>query len=300
MPEHRLAFRPPLARAALIRFLAFRATPGVEEVVGDHYRRVLSIDGATGVLSARLPPDRDEIDLELDDALASVLEPALAGARRVFDVDADARSIDAALADDPRLRPLVEEIPGLRVPGAIDGFEMAVRAIVGQQISVAAARTLTGRLAALLGEPLATGVSSLRVAFPRPEAVAARTLDGLGMPASRLATLTGLARAICEGRLDLSPGADREATRAALLAIRGVGPWTADYVAMRGLGDPDAFLPSDLVIRQVLGDRTGPLTARAAEQQSQRWRPWRAYAVAHLWTSAPAVRLARAASGAVP
>jgi AraC family transcriptional regulator of adaptative response / DNA-3-methyladenine glycosylase II len=124
--------------------------------------------------------------------------------------------------------------------------------------------------------------------------VAASSLDGLGMPASRLATLAELARAICERQLDLSPGADPEATRAALLAIRGVGPWTADYVAMRGLGDPDAFLPSDLVIRQVLGDATGPLTARAAEQQSQRWRPWRAYAVAHLWTSAPAVRLARA------
>jgi AraC family transcriptional regulator of adaptative response / DNA-3-methyladenine glycosylase II len=294
MSEHRLAFRPPLARAALIGFLAFRATPGVEEVVGDRYRRVVSIDGATGVLSARLPADRSEILVELDGALAGVPEPALAGARRVFDVDADPRAIDAALADDPRLRPLVEEIPGLRVPGAIDGFEMAVRAIVGQQISVAAARTLTGRLAARLGEPLATGVGSLRVAFPRPEAVAASPLDGLGMPASRLATLAELARAVCERRLDLSPGADPEATRAALLAIRGVGPWTADYVALRGLGDPDAFLPSDLVIRQVLGDTAGPLTARAAEQQSQRWRPWRAYAVAHLWTSAPAVRLARA------
>jgi AraC family transcriptional regulator of adaptative response / DNA-3-methyladenine glycosylase II len=296
MSEHRLAFRPPLARAALLGFLAFRATPGVEEVSGDRYRRVVSIGGATGVLSARLPADRDEIELELDDALAGMLEPALAGARRLFDVDADAPSIDAVLAGDPLLRPLVEEIPGLRVPGAIDGFEMAARAIVGQQISVVAARTLMGRLAALLGEPLATDVGSLRVAFPRPEAVAASTLNGLGMPAARLATLRGLARAVCDGHLDLSPGADREATRATLLAIRGVGPWTADYVAMRGLADPDAFLPSDLVIRQVLGDTAGPLTTRAAEQRSQCWRPWRAYAVAHLWTSAPAMRLARAAS----
>ena len=114
------------------------------------------------------------------------------------------------------------------------------------------------------------------------------------MPGSRVATLRGLARAICGGELDLSPGADRDATRAALLAIRGVGPWTADYVAMRGLGDADAFLASDLVIRQVLGDARVPLSAREADERSQRWRPWRAYAVAHLWTSAPAVRLARA------
>jgi AraC family transcriptional regulator of adaptative response / DNA-3-methyladenine glycosylase II len=294
MSEHRLAFRPPLARAALLGFLAFRATLGVEEVVDGSYRRVVSIDGATGVLAARLPPDRDEIDIELDDALTVVRERALAGARRIFDVDADALSIDATLAGDPRLRPLVEEIPGLRVPGAIDGFEMAVRAIVGQQISVAAARTIMGRIAARFGEGLAGDVGALRVAFPRPDALAASTLHGLGMPASRLATLHGLARAICQGELDLTPGADRDATRAALLAIRGVGPWTADYIAMRGLGDPDAFLPSDLVVRRVLGDAGGPISARVAEQQSQRWRPWRAYAVAHIWTSAPAVRLARA------
>ena len=122
------------------------------------------------------------------------------------------------------------------------------------------------------------------------------TLQGLGVPAARAATLVGLAQAICEGRLDLAPGVDRDAARASLLAIRGVGPWTADYVAMRGLGDPDAFLPSDLVVRQVLGDADGPVSVRDAVERSQRWRPWRAYAVAHLWTSAPAVRLARAAS----
>ena len=189
-----------------------------------------------------------------------MLEPALAGARRIFDVDADAPSIDAVLADDPRLRPLVEEIPGLRVPGAIDGFEMAVRAIVGQQISVAARADAHGA-ARRDRSGSRSPTTSARCASPSRarEAVAASTLEGLGMPASRSATLSRAgARAICDGELDLSPGADREATRAALLAIRGVGPWTADYVAMRGLGDPDAFLPSDLVIRQVLGDAAGP------------------------------------------
>jgi AraC family transcriptional regulator of adaptative response / DNA-3-methyladenine glycosylase II len=292
----RLAYRTPLARDALIAFLALRAIPGVEEVSDDVYRRVVSIDGRTGVLTARLPHDRSEIELEVDDALSDVIEPVVEGARRIFDIAADPAAIDATLADDPRLRPLVEAIPGLRVPGAIDGFEVAVRAILGQQISVAAARTLTGRLALMLGEPLADDVGTLRVAFPRPEAVAAASLAGLGVPASRSATLVAVARAICEGSLDLSPGTDGEAARAALLAIRGVGPWTADYVALRGLGDADAFLPSDLVIRQVLAEGEALPSPAAVERQSQRWRPWRAYAVVHLWASAPSVRLARGAA----
>lgn len=293
MQLHRLPYRTPLAREALIAFLAFRATPGVEEVVGDVYRRVLSIEGRTGLVAARLPSDRNELELEVDDTLSEVIEPVLEGARRIFDVRAEPRAIDAVLAADPRLRPLVEAIPGLRVPGATDGFEIAVRAIVGQQISVAAARTITGRFAALLGESLPAESGGLRVAFPRPEAVVDGSLDALGMPASRRATLVALARAICDGQLDLSRGAERGAVRDALLAIRGVGPWTADYVALRALGDSDAFLPSDLVVRQVLGDAAGPISVREAEQLSQRWRPWRAYAVVHLWTSAPAVRLAR-------
>jgi AraC family transcriptional regulator of adaptative response / DNA-3-methyladenine glycosylase II len=293
---HRLPYRPPLAGEALIAFLALRATPGVEEVVGDVYRRVIAVDGRTGVIAARLPPGCDEIELEVDDALADVIEPVLAGARRIFDVDADAPAIDAALAADPRLRPLVEAIPGLRVPGATDGFEIAVRAIVGQQISVAAARTITGRFAALLGEPLADRMGGIRVAFPRPEDVVEGSLDALGMPSARRATLVALARAICDGALDLSAGTERGAVRESLLAIRGIGPWTADYIALRALGDPDAFLPSDLVIRQVLGDGAGPASVREVEQRSLRWRPWRAYAVVHLWTSAPALRLARGAA----
>lgn len=296
MLRHCLAYRPPLARDALIGFLALRAIPGVEEVVGDVYRRVVSIDGHTGVLEARLPADRDEVELVLPDELAPVLEDVLAGARRIFDVDADPEAIDATLSADGRLRPLVEQIPGLRVPGAIDAFEIGVRAILGQQISVAAARTISGRLALMLGEPLEVPSGGLCVAFPRPEAMAVGSLDGLGVPATRSATLQGLARAIVGGALDLSPGVDGAVTRAAMLSLPGIGPWTADYVAMRGLGDRDAFLPSDLVVRQVLGDLDGPVSVRAAEQQSQPWRPWRAYAVAHLWTSAPAVRLARAVS----
>jgi AraC family transcriptional regulator of adaptative response / DNA-3-methyladenine glycosylase II len=295
MSVHHLRYRPPLAGEALLAFLAFRATPGVEEVVGDAYRRAVSIDGRSGVLTARLPADRNEVELELDETLECLRDQVLEGAARIFDVEADPKSIDAALSADPRLRPLIDQLPGLRVPGAIDGFEIAVRAILGQQISVVAARTITGRLALMTGEPLREVVGSIGVAFPQPEAVASSSLEGLGVPASRAATLIGLAQAICNGELDLSADADRDATRAALLALRGVGPWTADYVAMRGLGDRDAFLASDLVVRQVLGDADGPVSVRQAEERSQAWRPWRAYAVAHLWTSAPAVRLARAA-----
>jgi AraC family transcriptional regulator of adaptative response / DNA-3-methyladenine glycosylase II len=295
MSEHRLAYRAPLARDALIGFLALRATPGVEQVSGDVYRRVISVGGHSGVLTARLPADRDEIVLELGSSLDDVVERVLEGARRIFDVDADPVAIDETLGADPRLRPLVERLPGLRVPGALDGFEIAVRAIVGQQISVVAARTIVGRLARMLGEPVP--VDGLLAAFPLPGAVAESSLEGLGMPASRLATLRALAQALGDGALDLSPTADHAETRRALLAIRGVGPWTADYVALRALGDRDAFLPSDLVIRQVLGEVGTPVSAAAAEQQSQVWRPWRAYAVAHLWASAPAVRAARNARG---
>jgi AraC family transcriptional regulator of adaptative response / DNA-3-methyladenine glycosylase II len=293
--RHQIPYRAPLARAALLGFLAFRATPGVEEVSDDRYRRVVSIDGHRGVVEARLPGDRDVVELELDDALEPVANQVLEGARRVFDVAAEPVAIDAVLAADVRLQPLVEQLPGLRVPGAIDGFEIAVRAILGQQISVVAARTITARLATLVGQPLAAPDGGLRVAFPEAEAVATRPLDGLGVPASRAATLVGVAQAICDGRLDLSPTADRDAAREALLAIRGVGPWTAGYVALRALGDTDAFLASDLVIRQVLGDAAAPVSAREAERLSQCWRPCRAYALVHLWTSAPAVRLARAA-----
>jgi AraC family transcriptional regulator, regulatory protein of adaptative response / DNA-3-methyladenine glycosylase II len=281
-----LAYHPPLARRALLDFLAMRAVPGVEEVVADSYRRVVAVAERVGVVSARIPPDGSAIEVEIDEPLASATEPVLAGLRRLFDVDADPAAIDAALSADPRLRPLVAGTPGLRVPGAIDGFEIAVRAVIGQQISVAAARTIAGRIAARLGEPLAAPVGGLRAAFPRPEALAAAAFDGLGMPASRGTTLVALARAICDGRLDLTSGVDVDSARAALLAIPGIGPWTAAYVAMRALGDADALPASDLVLRQVLGNGAGPVSARAVEELAARWSPWRAYAVVHLWAAA--------------
>ncbi|MEO9175466.1 MAG: AlkA N-terminal domain-containing protein [Gaiellales bacterium] len=284
-----LACTPPFAGDAMLAFLAFRAVPGIEEVDGEIYRRVLQVGSATGVLSARIPAGVSAIELELDPALAVVADIVVERARRVFDLAADACAIDEVLADDPLLRPLVAATPGMRLPGAFDGFEIAVRAVVGQQISVAAARTVTGRLAARFGDPLEPAGGALRVAFPRPEAFASAPPDGLGMPRARGATLVALARAICDGRLELGAGADLAAGRAALLALPGVGPWTASYIAMRAFGDRDAFLASDLVLRQVLGDAS-PVSAREAERLSLRWRPFRAYAVIRLWAASADLR----------
>jgi AraC family transcriptional regulator of adaptative response / DNA-3-methyladenine glycosylase II len=295
MQVEQLAYTPPLAAASLIEFLALRAVPGVEEVVGDVYRRVLRVDDATGVIAIRVSAERSSIELELDAALAPVRERVVAGARRLVDADADPVAIDAVLRADPRLRPLVDAYPGMRVPGAFDGFEIAVRAVLGQQISVAAARTLASRLAARLGDPLEPAQGGLAVSFPRAEAIAGVTLDGLGMPASRGATIVGLAQAVCDGRVDLAPAADPERARAALLALPGIGPWTAAYVAMRAFADRDAFPSSDLVLRQVLG-RDQPATTRAVEQLSRAWSPWRAYAVVRLWVEASEARLARGAA----
>ena len=215
MSSHTLAYHPPIARDALLGFLSMRAIPGVEELASDTYRRVVAIDGTIGVVSVRVPASGSSIEVEIDESLAPVTEQLLAGVRRLFDLDADPAVIDAVLSADPRLRPLVAGTPGLRVPGAVDGFEIAVRAIIGQQISVAAARTIAGRIAARLGQPLPAAVGGLHVAFPRPEALASAAFDGLGMPASRGATLVSLARAICDGRLDLAPDADRDEVRAA-------------------------------------------------------------------------------------
>jgi AraC family transcriptional regulator, regulatory protein of adaptative response / DNA-3-methyladenine glycosylase II len=290
VPAELLPYRLPLARGALLDFLATRAIPGLEEVVDDAYRRVVSVEGRIGTVSLRIPPVGSAVEVEIDESLAPVTAHLLAGFRQVFDLDAEPSVIDAALSDDPRLRPLVAGTPGLRVPGAIDGFEIVVRAIIGQQISVVAARTITGRIATRFGEPLPAPVGGLRVAFPRPEALAAAAFDGLGMPASRGRTLVAVARAICDARLDLTAGVDGGTAREALLAIPGIGPWTAAYVAMRALGDPDALPASDLGLRRALGGHGGLASATEVERLASHWRPWRAYAVVHLWMAESATR----------
>ena len=204
--------------------------------------------------------------------------------RRLLDLDADPDAVDGVLARDPSLAPLVAQRPGLRVPGSVDGFELAVRAILGQQVSVAGARTLAGRIVAAYGEPLTEPDDVLERAFPSAEVMAEADLTGLGLTGARIRALRVLAAEVASGRLPLDPGADRTETRARLLALPGVGPWTAEYIAMRALADPDAWPESDLVLRR-------RVAARGASPDT--WRPWRAYGAVHLWADAGSGRRRR-------
>ena len=274
--ELRLRHRPPFDATAWLTHVAARAVPGLEEVTGQVVRRV--VPGRTGPVLA-------ELDLA-DGVTARLLLPSLDGLSRAVgrlrhwaDLDADPARVDEVLADDPLLSPLVAARPGLRVPGTVDASELALRTVIGQQVSVAGARTLTARLVAALGEPTPWGLH----AFPTPAAVAGAGVPGLralGLTGARASALAGLAAAL-DGGLDLSPGADRERSRAALAALPGIGPWTVEYVALRALGDPDAFPAHDLVLRQVLGG----VSHVEARRRAERWRPWRGYAAQHLWTS---------------
>jgi AraC family transcriptional regulator of adaptative response / DNA-3-methyladenine glycosylase II len=277
----RLVHREPYASAPLLGFLAARAVPGVEEA-GDPaaYRRVVGTPHGLAVVTLEPAVGHVLARLALPD-LAD-LGALVARLRRLLDLDADPAAVDGVLAADPALAPLVAERPGLRVPGAVDGFELAVRAILGQQVSVAGARTLAGRLVRAYGAPLAEPSGALEWGFPTAAAVAEADLAGLGLTGGRVRALRALGAEVAAGRLELGPGADREETRARLLALPGVGPWTVEYIAMRALADPDAWPSTDLVLRR-------ELAARGAAPQ--RWRPWRAYGALHLWAGAGPARL---------
>lgn len=276
----RLAYRPPLAWDALLRFLAGRAIPGVEQVEGSTWRRTVALGGARGVVSVSPGPGATLV-VEATGGLTPALPLLVARLRHLFDLDAHPAEIEAHLARDPRLRRLVARRPGLRVPGAFDGFEAAVRAVLGQQVTVKGATTLAGRLAARLGEAIETSHPGLTRLFPPPAVLAAAGEDavaGLGMPGGRARALLALAAAV-KGGLRLAPGVEIEATMARLLELPGLGDWTAQYVAMRALRWPDAFPAGDLGVRRALGvERPAAALARA-----ERWRPWRSYATLHLW-----------------
>lgn len=279
----RLPVRSPHQTAGVLEFLGRRAVPGVETYDGLTYRRALSLPHGEAVVALRAAVDHVDCSLTLEDPRDVV--PAVARARRLLDLDADSPAIDEALATDPLLARLVRARPGVRVPGAVDGPEIAVRAVLGQQVSVAGARTLAGRLAKELGKPLTRSADGLTHHFPSVEALAGADPDTLPMPRRRGRTLVALCAALAGGSIDLACGADREAAEEALLRLPGVGPWTAGYVRMRALGDPDVFLPTDLGIRQGL-DRLGvPSDATAAERRAAAWRPWRSYALMHVWSA---------------
>jgi AraC family transcriptional regulator of adaptative response / DNA-3-methyladenine glycosylase II len=240
---------------------------------------VLALPHGPGV-AALTPGTEDHVRCELRLSDLRDLAAAVQRCRRLLDLDADPVAVDDALAADPLLAPLVRRAPGRRVPGAVDGAELAVRAVLGQQVSVAGARTLAGRLTAALGEPLPEDLAdeALTHAFPSARALASADPAELPLTRARAHALTTLCGAADDGSLALDPGADRDATRERLLTLPGIGPWTAEYVAMRALGDPDAFPATDLGVRKAI-ERLG----HAADPD--RWRPWRAYAVQHLWAS---------------
>ncbi len=279
----RLAVRQPFDGAGLVAFLATRAVPGVEEVVDGTYRRTLRLPH--GLATVALTPHADHVQARfgLDDLRD--LAAAVHRCRRLLDLDADPAAVASVLGATGVLGPVVRACPGRRVPGAVDGFELAVRAVLGQQISVAGARTLAGRLVAAVGTPLDGPDGGLTHAFPLAGAVAGAPDTALAMPARRRDTLRSVAATVAAGDLDLDPGADRGATEAALVAHPGIGPWTASYVAMRALGDPDAFLPTDLGVRHALEGLGAPGDPASAELAAQSWRPWRSYAVMHLWST---------------
>ena len=278
----RLPVRPPFDGPGVMRILALKGVPGVEEGDATTYRRALLLPHGEATVRLRDAGDHVAADLTLADPRDVV--PAVARLRRLLDLDADSAAVDALLATDPLLAPLVAAWPGMRVPGAVDGPEMAVRAVIGQQVSVAGARTVAARLARTYGKPVtATDGGGVTHHFPTAEALAAVDPETLPMPRSRGRTLVALCTAVAEGRLDLDVGADRAETAAALLALPGVGPWTADYVRMRALGDPDVLLTTDLGVRRGLERLGAPGDPRSAALAGARWRPWRSYALMHLW-----------------
>jgi len=278
--ELRLPFRPPLWPDSLFGHLVATAVPGVEEWRGGAYRRTLRLPHGTGVVSLR--PLATHVGCRLTLTDLRDLAPAVARCRQLLDLDSDPAAADAVLADDEVLAPWVAKAPGRRLPRTVDAEELAVRAVLGQQVSTAAARTHAARLAAAVGEPVDDPEGGLARLWPTAEAIASVDPDVLALPRSRRTTVLRLARALADGEVDLAVGTDRARARASMLGLPGIGPWTADVVAMRGLGDPDTFLPTDLGV--VLAARAlGLGEGRALVARAERWAPYRSYAVQHLW-----------------
>jgi AraC family transcriptional regulator of adaptative response / DNA-3-methyladenine glycosylase II len=276
----RLPFRAPLHPENVFGHLVATAVPGVEEWHGGAYRRTLRLPHGTGVVALRPTPDHVACDLTLADLRD--LTTAISRCRRLLDLDADPTAVDEQLATDALLAPLVLKAPGRRVPRTVDADELAVRAVLGQQVSTAAARTHAARLVRALGDPVADA-GGLTHLFPTAEALAEVDPGTLAMPRARRAAVVALATALANGEVDLGAGTDWARARQQLLALPGVGAWTVETIAMRALGDPDAFLPTDLGVRLAATELGLPTAPAALIARSQRWRPWRAYATQHLW-----------------
>jgi AraC family transcriptional regulator, regulatory protein of adaptative response / DNA-3-methyladenine glycosylase II len=281
-----LRYHPPYDWQAMIAFLRRRAIPGIEHVTDRRYARTVQLDGLTGTVAVE-PAHGHALRVTVRFPKLSALPAVIARLRRVFDLGADPLAIAAHLAEDPALAPLVEARPGLRVPGAWDGFELAIRAVLGQQITVAAAAGLAGRMVAAYGERLSPPGDHLAYVFPRPETIASADLSSLGMPKSRAAALSAVAAAAVADRhlFDANCGLDEAVKR--LRAIRGVGEWTAQYIALRQLREPDAFPAADLGLLRAIAGREGRRhSSSELLSRADAWRPWRAYAAQHLWSAA--------------
>ncbi|MER6224193.1 AlkA N-terminal domain-containing protein [Streptomyces sp900105755] len=279
----RLPFRAPLNPDNLFGHLAATAVPGVEEWRDGAYRRTLRLPYGHGIAALTPKPDHIACRLTLSDLRD--LPVAISRCRRMLDLDADPVAVDDQLRTDPFLAPLVDKAPGRRVPRTVDEAEFAVRAVLGQQVSTAAARTHAARLVTAHGTPVDDPEGGLTHLFPSPEALADVPPDSLAMPRTRRTTFTTLVGQLADGTLHLGVESDWTEARAKLLALPGFGPWTVDVIAMRALGDPDAFLPTDLGIRRAAQELGLPGTPAALTARAAAWRPWRAYAVQYLWAT---------------
>jgi AraC family transcriptional regulator, regulatory protein of adaptative response / DNA-3-methyladenine glycosylase II len=278
--ELTLAYQPPYDWDAIIGFLAARAIPGVESVTYSIYRRTF----ANGTITVSHEPERRRLRVtaRLDDV--GVLSFILPRVRRVFDLDADPEAIAECLSRDPLLAPLLAQRPGLRLPGAWDGFEMAVRAVIGQQITIVGARSLLGKLVARYGANIPGAGDGLTCIFPTPERLVGKDLAALGMPRARALTISSLAQAALVDPALFERGASLEESATRLCAVPGVGDWTAQYIAIRALREPDAFPASDIGLLRALAENGVRPTPQAVAARAEAWRPWRAYAAQHLWT----------------
>jgi AraC family transcriptional regulator of adaptative response / DNA-3-methyladenine glycosylase II len=272
-----LRYRPPFDWAALLGFLAGRAIGGVECVDGDVYRRTMMTSHGPGWIEAR-PAKATALTLSVYCPDSSDLLTIASRVRRLFDLDADPQVIAGHLRPDPLLAPLLKARPGLRVPGAWDGFELGVRTILGQQVSVAGASTLAARLVQKLGQPVAFDVAGLTHTFPSPAEFADADL-AVGLPAARAEAIRHFARAVASGHITFDAAVDSGELQEKLCSLAGIGPWTAQYIAMRALSDPDAFPAGDLVLLRAAGEKKSV----ALEQRAEAWQPWRAYAAMHIW-----------------
>ena len=279
-----LAYRPPLAWPELLRFLQGRATQGVEHVDGDTYARTAVVGDHRGWLKVRPNAGKNTLSIEVATSLVPALPEVLARVKSLFDLHARPDVIASHLADDARLGRVAARCPGLRVPGAFDGLELVVRAILGQRVSVKAATSLAGRLVGRLGEPIETPVAALHRLFPSPARLAAvdeAELRSLGISGSRAATIRAVAQAVLVGQIDLEPSPDPERVIAKLQELPGIGDWTAQYIAMRALRWPDAFPAGDLGLLKAMGEKS----VQRLRDTGESWRPWRAYAAMYLWES---------------